>query len=196
MNSIQANNGVFIDEYRKARETFFSPSIAISKSESLERLRIYAPHICVLCVDDDRDVRSNLQTALSRFPFIRVDFAENGKRAIEMFKRQKHEVVLTDFDMPEMDGITLSNEIFATDPEIIVMVLSSFSVQNFVMRLHGRNPYSNIIASPKLKDTRIVKKSVSDSEFWNRFSRSCGYAVMNKMFAEVQKSLAVMRKGD
>ena len=40
-----------------------------------------------------------------------MDTAANGKAALEKFQKKKYDVVLTDIEMPEMNGYELTAEI-------------------------------------------------------------------------------------
>lgn len=52
---------------------------------------------------------------VTSFPFIKrgitPDIAENGKLAINLYKQKRHEVVLMDIHMPEVDGVEATKEI-------------------------------------------------------------------------------------
>lgn len=194
MKVINNNGDISLSELKKVREEFFTPAIMLSKEDAIRKLHVYAENTSILCVDDESAVRNKLRSGLLKFPFARMDFAENGRVALELFKRNTYNIVLTDFDMPEMDGMTLSNKIFELKPDAIVMVLSSYTVEDFVQRVRARSPWMNLTASPKLKSIRIVKKSSVDNEFWSRLSRSCGFAVMNDVFVNLQVALVPEKK--
>ncbi|MBI5058274.1 response regulator [candidate division KSB1 bacterium] len=64
----------------------------------------------VLLVEDDRFSRKVLQAMLERFG-CEVTAVANGADALREFVRQKPDLVLTDWLMPELDGITLCKRI-------------------------------------------------------------------------------------
>jgi len=65
----------------------------------------------VLVVDDSLSARNHVVELLKRRNFT-VYVAENGEQALEVLKQNKGiKLVITDLEMPVMDGITLSNEI-------------------------------------------------------------------------------------
>lgn len=59
----------------------------------------------LLIAEDSADNRTLLQLYLEKYP-LDLYFAENGKRAVELFQQQKFDIVFMDIQMPEMDGIT------------------------------------------------------------------------------------------
>ena len=72
------------------------------------------PPIRVLVVDDVPEVRAFYQRVFVRGG-MDVHTAENGLRALDVIRRERPAVVVTDLDMPEMDGLELCRTIRA-DP--------------------------------------------------------------------------------
>ena len=60
----------------------------------------------LLVVDDEESLRTILRDELSHQNYTVRD-AENGKAALEILKQEKHDIVLLDVMMPEMDGLEL-----------------------------------------------------------------------------------------
>jgi signal transduction histidine kinase/CheY-like chemotaxis protein len=80
----------------------------------------------ILVVDDNKTNRLILESQLKLWKFIPT-LAVSGKEALNMLQENKHfDMVLTDLQMPEMDGITLSKEIRKLNPKIPIILLSSF----------------------------------------------------------------------
>lgn len=65
----------------------------------------------ILTVDDMATMRKIIKSLLTQLGYTNVDEAENGKEALAKLKQQKYDLVLLDWNMPEMDGITLLQEI-------------------------------------------------------------------------------------
>jgi two-component system chemotaxis response regulator CheY len=79
----------------------------------------------VLVVDDAAFMRLTLKTMLEENGYEVVGNAENGAKAIEMYKILKPEIVTMDITMPDMDGIAALGEIIKFDPKAIVVMLSA-----------------------------------------------------------------------
>lgn len=77
----------------------------------------------ILVVDDDEVIREVLGMILSK---CEVLTAANGKEALEILEREKPDLVITDFVMPEMDGLELTRRIHDLDSSIPVIVVSAF----------------------------------------------------------------------
>jgi len=80
-----------------------------------------SPH--VLVVDDDKDIRLLHQRALQRHGF-QTTAAEDGESAIHAMETTSFDVVVTDIDMPNMNGIRLLECIRATDLDVPVIFVT------------------------------------------------------------------------
>ncbi|MDA8231096.1 MAG: response regulator [Magnetospirillum sp.] len=65
---------------------------------------------CVLAVDDSKTMRDMVSFTLRGAGYTVVE-AENGSAALQALNGQKVDVVITDVNMPVMDGITLVKRI-------------------------------------------------------------------------------------
>jgi DNA-binding response OmpR family regulator len=60
--------------------------------------------IRLLCADDEEDIRTILQLALSLDPEFDVDMVESGEAALARSRVQKYDAILLDGMMPGLDG--------------------------------------------------------------------------------------------
>ena len=82
----------------------------------------------ILVVDDDHSMLSFITTALERADH-KVTAHSDGKDALESLKENPDiNLLLTDIVMPGMDGIELSKEAKALNPELKTMFISGFSI--------------------------------------------------------------------
>lgn len=77
----------------------------------------------ILMVDDDPFVREMVGFILQSSDYI-VETAENGLDALEKYKTGPTHLIITDMNMPEMDGITLIQEVRKTDPDIAIILMT------------------------------------------------------------------------
>jgi DNA-binding NarL/FixJ family response regulator len=84
--------------------------------------------IRILLADDHKLVRAGLAGLLdSAEDMSVVGEAEDGRRAVELSEELCPDVVLMDLSMPVMDGVEATREILRSQPQSIVVVLTSFS---------------------------------------------------------------------
>jgi len=82
----------------------------------------------ILLVEDDEAASEILASVFAiKFPHIVFNFANNGKTGLECFKKNSPAVVITDVNMPEMDGICMAAEIKSIDACVKLIVLTAFS---------------------------------------------------------------------
>ena len=79
----------------------------------------------ILVVDDAAFMRLSVKTMLEKNEFEVVGEAENGSKAIQMYKILKPDIVTMDITMPEMDGIEALGEIIKFDSKAKVIMLSA-----------------------------------------------------------------------
>jgi len=80
--------------------------------------------LTVLCVEDDPATRKLLTRMLER-RFQRVLAARDGEEGLELFLQHRPALVLTDVQMPRMDGISMARAIKLQDREARMIILTS-----------------------------------------------------------------------
>ncbi len=91
--------------------------------------------ISVIIVDDIAETRENIRKLLQFETDIDVvGAAKSGKEGIEFSKEYDPDVVLMDINMPDIDGISATEEILGNQPHIQVIILSVQGDQNYMRR--------------------------------------------------------------
>lgn len=91
--------------------------------------------IRVLVVDDQEIVRSGLVRILDGDPEITVvGAAADGAAALAAVERERPDVCLMDIRMPGVDGLTATERIVGAHPEVRVLVLTTFDLDEYVYR--------------------------------------------------------------
>ena len=90
----------------------------------------------VLIVDDDSVTRGLLSRVLKpHSEFFQVLTASNGREALKAIQHQKIDLVITDLQMPVMDGFELLARISEHHPEIPVFIMTAFGDSEVKNRL-------------------------------------------------------------
>jgi PAS domain S-box-containing protein len=87
---------------------------------------IHNKNIHILVVDDSRSIRAHLNTLLSRYGY-KVFMAEDGRVALRLVNEQRVDLIISDYQMPNMDDLQMVKKLrtrFLQD-EIAVIGLSS-----------------------------------------------------------------------
>lgn len=89
--------------------------------------------IRVLIADDHPIVRDGLRTLINTEPGMElVGEAVNGEDAVQKAIAQRPDVILMDLVMPVKDGLEAISEIKSIEPNIAILVLTSFSEEDKV----------------------------------------------------------------
>jgi DNA-binding NarL/FixJ family response regulator len=83
--------------------------------------------IRVVVSDDHPVVRQGLRSFLEAEGFAVVGEADDGAAAVEVVRRERPDVLLTDLVMPGVDGIEAIRRLRADGPPVGILVLTSFS---------------------------------------------------------------------
>ncbi len=102
--------------YMKGKELMYK--VAEAKSSSFDKQSSKDNKNLIMVVDDESLIRDVTKTILETFGY-RVLTVSNGLDAIELYKAKKDEVkiILTDLNMPVMDGITMIKSILNFDSQ-------------------------------------------------------------------------------
>lgn len=91
--------------------------------------------IRVVVADDHRVVRVGLEQLLATFDDIEaVGFAAGGEEAVTLCRELEPDVLLLDLSMPDLDGIEVSARLRETTPGTRVVVFTSFSDRERIVR--------------------------------------------------------------
>lgn len=87
----------------------------------------------MIIADDQAPAREGLRLLLSSEPDLEVvAAASDGFELVEMVKRHRPDVVLTDIRMPRMDGLTAIRDLLALDPAPAVVALTTFDLDEYL----------------------------------------------------------------
>lgn len=79
----------------------------------------------VLLVDDSGTMRTIQRRCLNKLGIDDVVEAEDGRQALEFFEQQTFDIILSDWNMPNMDGLTLLKEIRQRNKDIPVVMITT-----------------------------------------------------------------------
>lgn len=86
----------------------------------------------ILYVEDDEGVRTINARFLNRM-FNELFLANDGEEGYELYKKYHPDIILTDINMPKMDGITLSKKIREKDSNTKIIVSTAFSDKSYLL---------------------------------------------------------------
>lgn len=82
--------------------------------------------LTILCVEDEDGVRDSLVEYLNK-RFKTVYAAFNGEDGLEKYNQDHPDIIITDIQMPVMNGLEMSRIIRETDKDIPIIIVSAFN---------------------------------------------------------------------
>jgi len=98
----------------------------------------------ILVVDDEKDMLSLLQRIISAETQHEVVTEANPLKAVELFKKQSFDLVITDLKMPKMDGIKLLEEVKKIRASVAVIVMTAYGTIETAVEATQKGAYDYI----------------------------------------------------
>jgi len=100
--------------------------------------------ITILYVEDDMVAQNFTIETLSRFSH-KILIASNGEQAFEIYKKHEIQLIISDIEMPFMDGITFVSHIRQIDISIPVIMISAHSKGDYLFACANLNTQAYIL---------------------------------------------------
>ena len=100
----------------------------------LESIIKCTKNLNILYIEDNISVQKQTTKMLESF-FNKIYIANNGKEALELFEKENlYNLVITDIEMPLLDGISFIEEIRKYNKKIPIIVLSAHDNKNYFLK--------------------------------------------------------------
>lgn len=88
----------------------------------------------VIYVEDELDLQKVVVSFL--FDIVeQIDYFSNGLEALEAFNENDYDLILTDINMPKLNGLQLIEEIRKKDKKIPIIVTSAYDDKNYMNKV-------------------------------------------------------------
>ena len=152
----------------------------------------------ILVVDDEPDLeplilqrmRRNIRSG--RYAFV---FAHNGVEALEVLQRDPDiDMVVSDINMPQMDGLTLLEQIPKVDPNIRSVIVSAYGDMRNIRTAMNRGAFDFVTKPLDFEDLQItIERTLTHMAEWKEalLSRDKLVALQNELdvASKIQQSI-------
>ena len=165
--------------------------------------KTYTQNLSILFVEDHDELRHDTGDILKNF-FKTVDCCSNGEEALEKYLKFRDEnsayydIVLSDIQMPIIDGVELTQEIYKINPSQTIIILSAHDESKYLLSLINlgieqfiKKPidYQELLSTFLNASKKIINKNttnddnsivkLSESYIYNKNSKSLSDGTLN-----------------
>jgi DNA-binding response OmpR family regulator len=108
----------------------------------------------LLIVDDDRTLLSALKTVFDQENDVTI--CNDGKKAIDLCRNEKFDLIITDLMMPGANGLEVLTETRKIDPDCLVVLITGFASLETAVQAIREGAYDYITKPFKLEEIRII----------------------------------------
>ena len=131
----------------------------------------------ILVVDDEPDleqlVRQRMRREIRSGQFV-MEFAHNGLEALAKLDQQdRFDIVLSDINMPQMDGLELLQQIPSVDPDVRAVVVSAYGDMKNIRTAMNRGAFDFVTKPIDFGDLRVtIDRTLENSVVWKQAMES------------------------
>lgn len=113
----------------------------------------------ILIVDDEENTRIGLSKLLAQEGF-EVESAANGNEALDYLNREKVNLVISDINMPEMNGLVFLRELSRKFPSTSVIMITAYGGVESYLEAMNLGAYEYLHKPVKLDELRLIMKKI------------------------------------
>jgi DNA-binding NarL/FixJ family response regulator len=121
----------------------------------------------IMLADDHQLVRAGFRALLKQILAVEVVAeAADGREALHLFKKHRPDVVLIDIAMPKLNGLEAIARMTKDYPNAIVIVLSMYANQEYVMQAIQAGARGYLIKDDAVSELNAAIRSVTEGELY------------------------------
>ncbi|WP_419769457.1 MAG: response regulator [Candidatus Marinarcus sp.] len=102
----------------------------------LIKLKDATQNLSILFVEDEIELLNQSVLFLEKL-FLKVDKATNGIEALELYKTNNYDIVITDIQMPKMDGFELIEHIKTLNTQQKIIIVTAYTDEKYITKMNA-----------------------------------------------------------
>ena len=145
-------------------------------------------NISILYVEDEEDARKAVSEMIS-WRIRNFYLAENAAKALEIFKSQKVDLLLSDIKMPGMNGLEMAEKMKELNPQLRIIMMSAFTDTNYLLKSIDLQVDGYIVKPVRIKKLLSAIKKQTDIIISDQIIRDQEHKIQKsqKILKEAQK---------
>jgi DNA-binding NarL/FixJ family response regulator len=121
--------------------------------------------INILIADDHKIVRDGIKRYLNNDNNFNLLYeASNGREAYDFLKDNQVDVILSDLNMPEMDGLELTEKVVKEYPDTKVIILTMMDEPHYIKKLMGSGAEGYLFKNSGVDEVKQAIRKVAAGE--------------------------------
>jgi len=113
----------------------------------------------ILVVDDEENARIGLSRLLSNEGFL-VDSVSNGYEALNYLRQQEVNLIISDINMPEMNGISFLKELNKNFPKSNVIMITAYGGVESYIEAMNLGVFEYINKPVKIEELKSILRKI------------------------------------
>ena len=105
----------------------------MSENKTIRDIQVYTKKLDVLYVEDEENIRLQMLDILKLF-FNNVYTAVDGSHGLKLSRKHKFDLIITDIQMPNLNGLDMIETIHIDKADIPVIITTAFSDQEYFLK--------------------------------------------------------------
>ena len=153
----------------------------------------YTSSLKLLYVEDNDHARESMMEVLEEF-FEDITIAYDGQEGLEKFQNNKIDLIITDINMPRLNGLEMIKEIRKTDTDISILVLSAHNESNFFLESIKQGVDGYLLKPIDINQLMDILKRVTKKLRFKHEAEKNAYLL--KQYQEATDLSSIVSKGD
>jgi DNA-binding NtrC family response regulator len=109
----------------------------------------------ILIVDDEKSILFSLKAALKKEGY-QVKSAENPDEALKLMEPGAFQVIISDYNMPGMNGMEFLQQVKQIDPEVVFILMTAYGSEKLAIEAMKQGAYDYFSKPFDIEEMRVI----------------------------------------